>query len=49
VGKKYHIYVKQKFLYCCLSEEEFNEVWGSLQKLTWVTDYNEEDLTYEEV
>jgi hypothetical protein len=49
VEKNYHIYAKERCLYHNLPEDEFHKIWNSLQKLTWLTEYSKEDLSYEEV
>lgn len=45
----YHIYVRGKCKYYCLTETQFNIIWNHLQHLTWVTDLDLEDLDYEEL
>lgn len=47
--KIYHIYVKNKCLYHSISEEDFNKLWDFVQKLTWLTEIEENDIQYEEV
>ena len=49
--KFYHIYAKQECLYNCLSEEQFNKVWKTLNGMVGLmkTDYTIEDLSYEEL
>ena len=44
----YHIYVKDKCLYNCLQEEEFNIKWAELKAMVGLmrTDYTEEDITF---
>ena len=50
-SKVYHIYAKEECLYNCLSEEQFNKVWKTLNGMVGLmkTDYTIEDLSYEEV
>ena len=47
----YHIYAKDKVLYCNLSEEDFEEKWEMLNIMVGIlkTDYQVEDLDYTEV
>ena len=49
--KVYHIYAKDICLYHSLREEEFHQIWHQLNSMVGImkTDYNEEDLTYEEL
>ena len=48
--KKYHIYVKDSCFYPNLNEEEFTQVWETLNKMTSIySDVNPEELSYEEV
>ena len=49
--KVYHIYAKQECLYNNLSEKQFNKTWETLKGMVGLmkTDYNLEDLSYEEV
>ena len=44
----YHIYAKDRVLYCNLDEEEFEEKWELLQVLVGLlkTDYTERDISY---
>ena len=44
----YHIYAKDKVLYCNLNEEDFEEKWQLLNVMVGLlkTDYTEEDLSY---
>jgi hypothetical protein len=49
MNKSYHIYVKSECIYHSLSEEEFNRLWDFVQKLSWLTDINMNDIQYEEV
>ena len=44
----YHIYGKDKVLYCNLTETEFEEKWEMLNVMVDIldTDYNQEDLSY---
>ena len=49
--KVYHIYVKEECVYNNLSERQFNNTWNTLKGMVGLmkTDYELEDLTYEEV
>ena len=49
--KVYHIYAKEECLYNNLSEVQFNKTWRTLKGMVGLmqTDYQLEDLTYEEV
>lgn len=48
--KLYHIYVKDKCLYHCLNEEEFDKTWRTLNYfLEIATELDKKDLQYEEV
>ena len=49
--KVYHIYAKKECLYHSLNENEFKETWEQLNKMVGLmkTDYNIDDLTYEEL
>ena len=49
--KVYHIYVKEECVYNNLSEKQFNNTWNTLKGMVGLmkTDYELEDLTYEEV
>ncbi len=49
MNKSYHIYVKSECIYHSLPEEEFNKLWDFVQKLSWLTDVNINDIQYEEV
>jgi hypothetical protein len=51
IDKVYHIYAKDKCLFHSLKEEEFEPTWNTLKNLVGVmkTDYNIEDLSYEEL
>ena len=44
----YHIYAKDKVLYCNLEEEDFEEKWELLQVMVGLlkTEYTERDLSY---
>ena len=48
--KVYHIYAKEECLYNNLSEIQFNKTWSALNGMVGLlhTDYNIEDLSYEE-
>ena len=45
----YHIYAKERCLYCNLNEEEFEEKWQLLKVMIDLLggDYTEKDLSYE--
>ena len=45
----YHIYAKDRCLYNCLKEEEFEVKWAELKAMVGLmkTDYREEDLSFE--
>ena len=47
----YHIYAKDKCLYNSLTKEEFEIRWSQVQAMVGLmkTDYNIEDLSYEEL
>ena len=49
--KVYHIYVKEECVYNNLNEKQFNNTWNTLKGMVGLmkTDYELEDLTYEEV
>ena len=49
--KIYHIYAKNKCLVHSIKEDEFNSIWETVKNLTSIldSDYNESDLTYEEL
>ena len=49
--KVYHIYAKDKCLYHSLNENEFKKNWNTLTNMVGLmkTDYNVEDLSYEEL
>jgi hypothetical protein len=51
MNKIYHIYAKDRCLYHSLNEEEFKSIWTDLNKMVGImkTDYNENDLSYEEL
>ena len=44
----YHIYAKDRCLYNCLKEEEFNIKWAELKAMVGLmkTDYTEDDLNF---
>jgi len=50
-SKIYHIYAKEKCLYSSLNEEQFKNTWETLKGIVGLmkTDYNFEDLSYEEL
>ena len=45
----YHIYAKDRCIYPCLKEEEFEAKWIELKAMVGLmkTDYREEDLSFE--
>tara|TARA_B100000131_G_scaffold71452_1_gene67792 strand:+ start:212 stop:505 length:294 start_codon:yes stop_codon:yes gene_type:complete len=47
----YHIYAKDRCLYNCLKESEFEKVWRDLRGMVGLmkTDYTLEDLSYEKL
>jgi hypothetical protein len=49
--KVYHIYVKDRCLFHSVKEEEFETTWKTLTNMVGImhTDYNIEDLSYEEL
>ena len=49
--KMYHIYAKDKCIFHSLKEEEFGTTWNTLYHMVGImkTDYNVEDLSYEEL
>ena len=49
--KIYHIYAKDRCLFHSVKEEEFQTTWKTLNNMVGImkTDYNIEDLTYEEL
>jgi hypothetical protein len=49
--KVYHIYAKNKCLFHSIKEEEFQTTWNTLNNMVGImkTDYNVEDLSYEEL
>ena len=49
--KIYHIYAKDKCLMHSVKEEEFEITWKTLKNMVGImkTDYNIDDLTYEEL
>ena len=49
--KVYHIYAGSKCIAHSVSEEDFENVWGDVQGMVGLmkTEYNREDLSYEEV
>lgn len=49
--KIYHIYAKDKCLFHSVKEEEFEATWRTLNNMVGImkTDYNTEDLSYEEL
>lgn len=51
MNKIYHIYAKNSCIFHTLNEEEFKITWKTLNHLVGLmhTDYNEEDLSYEEL
>ena len=51
MNKIYHIYAKNSCIFHTLNEEEFKITWKTLNHLVGLmhTDYNIEDLSYEEL
>lgn len=51
MNKIYHIYAKNSCIFHTLNEEEFKITWKTLNHLVGLmhTDYNTEDLSYEEL
>ncbi len=49
--KIYHIYAKNQCLFHSIKEEEFQTTWNTLNNMVGImkTDYNVEDLSYEEL
>ncbi len=49
--KIYHIYAKDKCLFHSIQEDEFKVTWKTLNQLVGLmhTDYNTDDLSYEEL
>jgi hypothetical protein len=49
--KIYHIYAKDRCLFHSIKEEEFQTTWNTLNNMVGImkTDYNVEDLSYEEL
>jgi len=49
--KIYHIYAKDKCLFHSIKEDEFEVTWKTLNNMVGLmkTDYEKEDLTYEEL
>ena len=47
----YHIYAKDRWIYPCLQEKEFNVKWAELNAMVGLmhTDYTEEDLSFEQL
>ena len=47
----YHIYAKDRCLFHSLKKEEFDSTWETLNNMVGLmkTDYNVEDLSYEEL
>ena len=47
----YHIYAKDRCLYPCLREEEFNIKWAEVNAMVGLmhTDYDVDDLSYEKL
>jgi len=46
--ESYHIYAKERVLYCNLDREDFEEKWQLLNVMVGLlsTDYTEDDLSY---
>jgi len=51
VEKIYHIYAKDRCLFHSVKENEFGTTWNTLKNMVGImkTDYNVEDLSYEEL
>jgi|Laugresu1bdmlbsd_1035121.scaffolds.fasta_scaffold11307_3 hypothetical protein len=49
MNKLYHIYVKNECVYQSLPKEDFDILWDFVQKLTWLTVIDENDIQYEEI
>lgn len=49
--KIYHIYAKDKCLFHSIKEDDFETTWNTLNNMVGImkTDYNVEDLSYEEL
>ncbi len=49
--KIYHIYAKNHCLVHSIKEEEFKSIWSTVKNLVTIlnSDYNESDLSYEEL
>jgi hypothetical protein len=48
--KIYHIYAKDRCIYHSLNEDEFRQVWETLNKLVEIyTEVDNDDLQYEEL
>jgi len=49
--KVYHIYAKERCLFHSVKEDEFHTTWSTLKNMVGLmkTDYNVEDLSYEEL
>jgi len=49
--KVYHIYAKDRCLFHSIKEDEFKATWNTLNNMVGLikTDYNVEDLSYEEL
>jgi hypothetical protein len=49
--KIYHIYAGDKCLFHSIKEDEFSTTWNTLKNMVEImkTDYNAEDLSYEEL
>jgi hypothetical protein len=50
-SKIYHIYAKDRCLFHSINEDEFEVTWRTLKNMVGLmkTDYNIEDLSYEEL
>ena len=51
MDKVYHIYAKDRCLFHSIKEEDFQATWNTLNNMIGLmkTDYNVEDLSYEEL
>lgn len=50
MDKVYHIYAKDKCIYHSLKEDEFQQVWNTINRLVEIyTEVDSKDLQYEEL
>jgi hypothetical protein len=49
--KIYHVYIKNKCIYNCLSPAQFKAIWENLNNMVGIvhTDYTKDDLSFEEL